>query len=104
VRATTSKTKNGALARLTLGSGILATGFFLLSVLIQWVLALIATGGELGLVGTLRDLSFLAGGPVHVPLFGLLLTAIFGLQVTRRALNGGKSGSCLSANAASPIL
>jgi hypothetical protein len=42
VRATTSE--NGALARLTLGAGILAAGFLLLSVLIQWVLVLIATG------------------------------------------------------------
>ena len=71
VRVTTSE--NGALARLTLGGGILAAGFLLLSVLIQWVLALIVTGGELGLVGTLRDLSFLAGGPAHVPLLGLFV-------------------------------
>jgi hypothetical protein len=73
VRATTSK--NGALTRLTLGGGILAAGFLLLSVLIQCVLALIATGGKLGLVGILRDLSFLAGGPVHVPLLGLFVGA-----------------------------
>ena len=65
VRVTTSE--NCALARLTLGGGILAAGFLLLSVLIQWVLALIVTGGELGLVGTLHDLSFLAGGPPTFP-------------------------------------
>ena len=55
-----------ALPGLTLGGGVLAAAFLLLSVLLSWVLALVAAGGDFTLVGTLRNLNFLAGGVAHV--------------------------------------
>jgi hypothetical protein len=49
-----------------LGGGVLAAAFLLLSVLLSWVLALVTAGGDFTLVGTLRNLNFLAGGVAHV--------------------------------------
>ncbi len=53
------------------GSGTLAAVFLLLSVCLSIGLVPVAAGGNLGLVDTLRELGFLAGGPVHIPLLGL---------------------------------
>lgn len=64
-----------ALPGLTSGGGTLAAAFLLLSVLLSWVLALTAAGGELALVSTLRNLNFLAGGVAHVASLGLFVGA-----------------------------
>jgi hypothetical protein len=65
--------KSGALPRLVLGGGVLAAAFLLLSAFLSVALVPVAAGGSLGLVGTLRELNFLAGGPDHIPLLGLFV-------------------------------
>lgn len=67
--------KKGRLSRLTWGAGTLAAVFLLLSTFLAWILTLTAEGVNPALAGTLRHLSFLAGGPIHVPLLGLFVGA-----------------------------
>lgn len=64
-----------ALPGLALGGGVLSAAFLALSGSLLWVLARPATGEVLALVRVLHDLAFLAGGPVHVSLLGLLVGA-----------------------------
>ncbi len=74
--------ETGVLPHMALGGGNLAAAFLLLSVCLSVALIPVAAGGNLGLVDTLRELNFLAGGPVHIPLLGLFVgaAAIAGLR------------------------
>ena len=74
------------LSRLTWSGGALAAVFLLLSALIAWVLTLVAGGGDPALAGTLRRISFLAGGPIHVPLLGLFVGASSMVTLRTKAL------------------
>ncbi len=66
--------ETGALPHMAFGGGILAAAFLLLSVCLSVALVpVVAAEGNLGLVDTLRELSFLAGGPAHIPLLGLFV-------------------------------
>ncbi len=73
VRRPTRET--GALPHIALGGGILAAAFLLLSAGLSVALVPVAAGENLGLVDTLRELNFLTGGPVHIPLLGLFVGA-----------------------------
>ena len=64
-----------ALPRLVLGFGVLAAGLLLVSALFSVTLVLVAPGGDLSLVGALRDLNFLSGGVAHVVSLGLFVGA-----------------------------
>ena len=67
--------ERGVLPQMVLGGGLLAAAFLLLSVCLSVALVPVAAGGNLGLIDTLRELNFLAGGPVHIPLLGLFVGA-----------------------------
>ena len=67
--------KPGMVSHIALAGGLLAATFLLLSVCLSVALVPVAAGGNLGLIDTLRELNFLTGGPVHVPLLGLFVGA-----------------------------
>ena len=67
--------ETGVLPHMALSGGILAAAFLLLSVCLSVALVQVAAGGNLGHIDTLRELNFLAGGPVHIPLLGLFVGA-----------------------------
>ena len=67
--------ETGVSPHMALGGGILAATSLLLSVCLSIALVPVAAGGNLGLIDTLRELNFLAGGPVHIPLLGLFVGA-----------------------------
>lgn len=54
------------LSRIVLGGGVLAGVLLLLSVAFGFVVGFAASGGNLALVGTFRDLNFLFGGALHI--------------------------------------
>jgi hypothetical protein len=88
VAALVRRTGNGAgvLPGLTLGGGILAAIFLLVSALLGWVLALTAGGSSLDLVDTLRNLNFLTGGTLHIASLGLFVGAASSAALKTRAL------------------
>ena len=67
--------ESGVLSHVALGGGISAAPFLLMSAGLSAALVPVAAGANLGLVDTLRELSFFAGGPVHIPLLGLFVGA-----------------------------
>lgn len=64
-----------ALSRPVLGFGVLAAGFLLVSAAFSGTLVLVAGGGDLSLVGALRDLNFFSGGVAHIVSLGLFVGA-----------------------------
>ena len=67
--------ESGVLPHIALGGGVSAAAFLLLSAGLSVALVPVAAGGNLGFIDTLRELNFLAGGPVHIPLLGLFVGA-----------------------------
>jgi hypothetical protein len=61
----------GTLIALT--GGILASGFLVVSAVVQWVLSRPEVAADRVVVRPLADLSFAAGGPAHVVFLGLLI-------------------------------
>lgn len=78
----------GALPELTLGGGVVAAAFLLLSALGLWVLGREATAAEPALVRALHDLVYLAGGPAHVVSFAAFLGPISVAARRSRVLPG----------------
>lgn len=66
---------DGPLPSLALGGGLLASGSFLLSGLLGWVLARAATVEAPAVLRALHELTFLAGGPAHVLSLGVFVGA-----------------------------
>ena len=95
VRRSTGET--GVLPHMALGGGILAATFLLLSAGLSVALVPVAAGGNLGLIDTLRELNFLAGGPVHIPLLGLFVGAASIAAMRAKALPRGISWIGISA-------
>lgn len=67
--------EGSVLAGTTLVGGASAAVLLLLSALLSWALVPVAAGGDLALIGTLRDLSFLTGGTLHVAALGVFVGA-----------------------------
>jgi hypothetical protein len=60
---------------LAVGAGTLASGMWLVTALLLWILSR-AESGEPALVRAIHDLSYLTGGPVHVLTLGVFLGAV----------------------------
>jgi hypothetical protein len=65
--------QRSALPWLAVGSGILGTGFWLMTALVLWVLAQPETAGDAALVRALHDFAYLTGGPAHVLTLGVFV-------------------------------
>jgi hypothetical protein len=63
-------------ATIALVGGVLASGFLAISAMISWTLARPGVGADAPLVHALQSFGFLAGGPGHVVLLGLLVAGI----------------------------
>jgi hypothetical protein len=74
----------GTLIALT--GGILASGFLLLSAVVQWVLSRPEVATDRAVVRPLADLAFAAGGPAHVVFLGLLVAGLAVPSVIGRLL------------------
>jgi hypothetical protein len=64
----------GTLIALT--GGILASGFLIVSAIVQWVLSRPEVAADHVVVRPLADLAFAAGGPAHVVFLGLLVAGV----------------------------
>jgi hypothetical protein len=64
----------GTLIALT--GGVLASGFLIVSAVVQWVLSRPEVAADRVVVRPLADLSFAAGGPAHVVFLGLLIAGL----------------------------
>jgi hypothetical protein len=68
--------RRSALPGLALGAGALAAGFWLLNALLLWVLSQPEAADAPGLLRSMHNLVYLAGGPAHILTLGIFLGAV----------------------------
>lgn len=70
-----TRSEGSVLPNLTFAGGALAAALLLVSALLSLALVPVASGGELALIDTLRNLNFLTGGTLHVASLGVFAGA-----------------------------
>jgi hypothetical protein len=68
--------RRSPLPGLALAAGTLSAGFWLLNALLLWVLSRPTPSADRAVLGTVHELTYVAGGPAHVLFLGLFLGAV----------------------------